>query len=174
MQNTVIKYSSFKQYKGFFNILGQMWRQVDGEVLSDFILEVKHCTKMLCCCSSDYKELRSPRLNSRSRFHVWGNPCHSLYHLTDRCQRNQRQPIMLIPPVIMCDDPAVTRSCGKYVRQYHRRRQMHQILLPMPTTCPPDPSSLHPPPPCSFLPPRAAAFSLDLSIKPLPSWLLCV
>lgn len=100
--------------------------QADGDVASDFILEVKHCTKMLCCSSSDYKEPRSPRLNSRSRFHVWGNPCHSLYHLTDRCQRNQRQPIMLIPPVIMCDDPAVTRSCGKYVRQYHRRRQMHQ------------------------------------------------
>lgn len=51
---------------------------------------------------------------------------HSVHHLGDRCRPNRRQPITLILPVIMCDDPAETRSCGKYVRRRHRHGQMHQ------------------------------------------------
>lgn len=67
------------------------------------------------------------------------------------------------PPVITCYDPAVTRSSGKYVRQYRCRRQMHQHPLPMLTTCP------HPPPPPkSFLLLRRAA-SLISSLTPFPS-----
>lgn len=150
--NTVLSYVSAKCYwierlSSFFGTnvetcASRCW------VISHFILEVKHYTEMLCRCSSDYNEPWPPWPNSRSRFHVWGNPCHSLYHLTDRCQRNQRQPIMLIPPVIMCDDPAVTRSCGKYVRQYHRRRQIPAYPCPC---LPPAPTSLLPSPSSSLL-----------------------
>lgn len=57
---------------------------------------------------------------------------------------------MLILPVIMCDDPAETRSGGKYVRRCNHHRQMHQAPLPMPTTCPNNPSFLRSPPPPSF------------------------
>lgn len=96
--------------------------------------------KMLCHCSPDYSEPQPLQLSTCSRFDVWGNPCHSVYHLTDRCLGNQRQPIMLILLVIMCDDPAVTRSCGKYVRQYHRRGQMHQRATAHVYHLPPDPS----------------------------------
>lgn len=100
-----------------------------------------------------------------SKFRVLGNPCHSLYHLTDRCQWNQWQPIMLIPPVIMCDDPAVTWSCGKYVRQYQCRRQMHQHP-PAHAYHLPHPIRSSPPPFLSLLPYWAAALISPLSLFP--------
>ena len=102
------------------------WRSSMWEGISYCMLAEKQHKETLCQCSWGHKEPRSLRLKSRLRFHVWDNPCPSLCHLTDRCQRNQWQPIMLIPPVTMCYDPAVTQSCGKYVCQYHCRRQLHQ------------------------------------------------
>lgn len=149
LKTTQWKIKTWRVKQRLSEFLVQMWRlvQTDGGALSHLVRKVKKpWMAALCHYSPDYKELR---LDTRSRFHVWGNPRHSLYHLTDRCQRNQRQPIMLILPVIMCDDPAVTRSCGKYVHQYCRRGQMHQRTPAHAYHLPPNPSLLNSPPPAS-------------------------
>lgn len=69
------------------------------------------------------------------------------------------------PPVIMCDDPAVTWSCGKYVRQYQCRRQMHQHP-PAHAYHLPHPIRSSPPPFLSLLPYGAAALISPLSLFP--------
>lgn len=78
------------------------------------------------------------------------------------------EPAGPLPSLIMCDDPTVTRSCGKYVRQYYRRRQMHQHTPTKAHHLPLVPRS-----PSFTLIPLWAAASSHISIKSCPSTVFC-